>query len=135
MKHNANTHRSDLEFFWWEIFLSSTHIDIIYYKDVTKHLCKKLDACYYGPFQVLEKIGIVAYRMQTTCGIAYPIYFSHFSVETCVGTESHRYNLYLWFCPWKMSGWLNWMLCLIHVMILWELWDFDVLERLVIRPK
>ena len=44
-----------------EVYLKLNHQ---YLKSLTKQPISKLNPKYYGPFPILEKIGVVAYRLQ-----------------------------------------------------------------------
>lgn len=62
MKNNADKKRRDLEF----TVGSSVFLKLLPYRktSLSKSYCQKLEAKYYGPFTILERVGSVAYRLQ-----------------------------------------------------------------------
>lgn len=69
MKNNADKKRRDLVFeVGAQVFLK---LRPFRQKSLSKRLCQKLAAKFYGPFKIIERIGLVAYRLELpeTCKI------------------------------------------------------------------
>lgn len=66
MKNNADKHHIDISFEVGEM----VYLKLRPYRQgsVTKHFCQKLAAKYYGPFEIIEKVGKVAYRLALPAG-------------------------------------------------------------------
>lgn len=60
MKNNADKHRRDVEFAVGTLVLK---LRPYRQQSMARHVCQKLSAKYFGPYEIRERIGKAAYRL------------------------------------------------------------------------